>query len=205
MSEKKSSGCVVASLVGILLVVAGTVLVGSLVGSLVFKTFRAGKEAVAAELAEHRAGAARTAEDGTLELSGDAMPEYASYQPGRPLTREMLVAWAVDERATTLAREAFREKAEGALVTLPLRARDVVAEGDRIRGGFYVPYRVKYDKHRSKSGAVELSCEFAPAVKDELLAIRRDEEVTIEGRLSLKGGQPALLDARLPGVKVEKE
>jgi hypothetical protein len=201
MSEKKSSGCAVALLVGILLVVVGTMLAGSLV----FKTFRAGKEAVASEIAEHRAEAARTAEDGTLELSGDAMPEYASFQPGRPLTREMLVAWAVDERATTLAREAFREKAEGSPVTLRLRARDVVAEGDRIRGGFYVPYRVKYGEHRSDTGAVELSCEFVPAVKDELLAIRRDEAVTIEGRLSLKGDQPVLLDARLPGAKVEKE
>lgn len=201
MSEKKSSGCAVALLVGILLVVVGTILVGSLV----FKTFRAGKEVVAAEIAEHRAEAARTAEDGIIELSGDAMPEYASFQPGRPLTREMLVAWSVDERATTLAREAFRQKAEGVPVTLRLRARDVVAEGDRIRGGFYVPYRVKYDEHRSKAGAVELVCEFVPAAKDDLLAIRRDEAVTIEGRLSLKGDQPALLDARLPGMKVEKE
>jgi hypothetical protein len=201
MSEKKSSGCVVALLVGILLVVVGTVLVGSLV----FNAFRSGREVVAAEIAEHRAEAARTAEDGTLELSDNAMPEYASFQPGRPLTREMLVAWAVDERATTLAREPFREKAEGAAVTLRLRARDVVAEGDRIRGGFYVPYRVKYDEHRSKAGAVEVACEFAPAVKGDLLALRRDEAVTIEGRLSLKGDQPLLLDARLPGVKVEKE
>lgn len=201
MRLRKSSGCVASLLVGILLVAAGTVLVGSRV----LKALRAGKDAVAAEIAEHRAGAARTGEDGTLELSGDAMPEYASYRPGRPLTREMLVAWAVDERATTLAREAFREKAEGAPVTLRLRARDVVAEHDRIRGGFYVPYRVKYDEHRSKAGAVEVACEFAPALKDYLLAIRRDEAVTVEGRLTLKGGRPELLDARLPGAEVGQE
>lgn len=88
MRLRKSSGCVASLLVGILLVAAGTVLVGSRV----LKALRAGKDAVAAEIAEHRAGAARTGEDGTLELSGDAMPEYASYRPGRPLTREMLVA-----------------------------------------------------------------------------------------------------------------
>lgn len=201
MSEKKSSGCAVALLVGILLVVVGTLLLGSLV----FKSFRAGRELVASELAEHRAEAARTAEDGTLELSGDAMPEYASFQPGQTLTREMLVAWAVDDRATTLMRETFRERAEGAAVSLRLHARDVVAEGVGIRGGFYVPYRVKYDAHRSKAGAVELACEFAPDGRDELLSIRRDQAVTIEGRLSFKDGEPVLRDARLPGTKVEKE
>lgn len=201
MTVKKSSGCAVALLVGILLVVVGTILVGSLV----FKTFRAGKEVVAAEIAEHRAEAARIAEDGTLELSGDAMPEYASYQPGRPLTREMLVAWAVDERATTLTRETFREKAEGASVSLRLHARDVVAEVGGIRGAFYIPYRVKYDEYRSKTGALELACEFAPAGRDDLLAIRRDQPVTIEGRLSFKDGEPVLREVRLPGVKVEKE
>jgi hypothetical protein len=201
MTVKKSSGCAVALLVGTLLVGAGVVLVVSLV----LKTYRAGRELVASEVAEHRTEAARTAEDGTLELSAAAMPEYAFYQPGQALTREMLVAWAVDDRATTLMRETFRAKAEGAAVSLRLHARDVVADGGGVRGGFYVPYRVKYDPHRSRSGAVELSCEFAPAGRDELLAIRRDQPVTIEGRLSFKDGEPVLRDARLPGVKVEKE
>ena len=188
-------------LVGILLVAGGVVVVVSLVR----KSYRAGRELVATEVAEHRSDALRTAEDGTLELPGDAMPEYASYQPGRPLTLEMLVAWVVDERATTLMRETFREKAEGASVSLRLHARDVVAEGGGIRGGFYVPYRVKYDEHRSKSGAVELSCEFAPDGRDELLAIRRGQPVTIEGRLSFKDGELLLRDARLPGAEPERE
>lgn len=201
MERKKSSGCLVALLVAIALVVVGAVVVGSLV----FTSFRAGRELVANEVAEHLAAAERTAEDGTLELSDGAMPDYASYQPGQPLSREMVVAWAVDQRATTLARESFRQKAEGARVVLRLRARDVVEEDGRIRGGFYVPYRVKYDAHRSASGTVDLSCEFAPAVRDDLLAIRRDDPVTIEGRLTLKRDEPVLLDARLAGTEVEKE
>lgn len=201
MEQKKSSGCLVALLVVIALVVVGVVVVGSLA----FKSFRVGRELVANEVAEHRAAAERTAEDGTLELSDGAMPDYASYQPGLPLTREILVAWAVDQRATTLARGSFREKAEGAAVVLRLHARDVVEEGGRVRGRFYVPYRVKYGSNRSEQGTVDLSCEFAPAAKDDLLAIRRDDPVTIEGRLTLKGDEPALLDARLAGTKVEKE
>ena len=206
MSEKKPSGCIVAAVVGIVVVVA----VAAVVAILAYQGIRVGKQAVAEQMEKHRAESARIAaeeaETQPVELQGEALPDYSGYQSGDPLTREMFAAWRVDPEATTLVRDTFREKAEGADVTWTLRAGNLRQEGDRITGDFYLPYVLRSKNGRlSETGVEAVRCEFDPAERESLLDIRRDRMATIRGRLSLKTGETLLLDARQAGTEVEKE
>ena len=209
MAEKKSSGCVVAAVIGVVVLIIG----GAVVATFVYRGFVAGKEAVAAKFEQARAEADRARADADaaklVEIKEGELPDYSTYQSGQPLSREMFLAWRADESATTLVRETFREKVEGAEVTWTLRAGDLRQDGDRITGSFYLPYVVRSkDDRRGWSGVdgVEsVRCEFARVERETLLSIRRDQMATIRGKLSLKNGETTLHEARQAGTEVEKE
>jgi hypothetical protein len=205
MAEKKSSGCVVAAIVG------GVVLSGvvALVLTFIYRSAVAGKEMVSAQLERHRAEESRIASEAAsvkpIELIEGKLTDYSTYQSGQPLSREMFLAWRADPVATTLVRDTFREKAEGADVTWNLRAGDLRQEGDRIIGSFYLTYVLRSeDGHRAHTGVESVRCEFAAAERESLLSIRRDQTATIRGKLSIKGGDTVLRDARQAGTEVEK-
>ncbi|HEY1122319.1 MAG TPA: hypothetical protein VGE67_11995, partial [Haloferula sp.] len=143
MAENKSSGCVVAAIVGVVVLIIG----GVLVATFVYRGAVAGKRMVSAQYEKARAEADRARADADaaklVEIKEGELPDYSTYQSGQPLSREMFLAWRSDESATTLVRETFREKAEGADVTWTLRAGDLRQDGDRITGSFYLPYVVR--------------------------------------------------------------
>ena len=206
MSERKTSGCVVAAIVGAVLML----IVGALVATFIYRGAVAGKQMVSAQLEKSRAEADRAKADAAaaqlVELKEGELPDYSTYQPGQPLSREMFLAWRSDTDATTLVRDTFREKAEGADVTWILRAGDLRQEGNRIAGSFYLPYTLQgAGGQRTQTGVESVRCEFAVGERESLLNIRRDQRATIRGKLSLKSGETLLLEARQAGTEVEKE
>lgn len=206
MSENKSSGCAIAAAVA----AAVLVVVVALVATFAYRGVRAGKAVVSAQIEKHRAEAARAVAEAAavqpVEFLEGKLPDYSGYQAGQPLSREMFLAWRVDHEATTLVRETFAEKAEGADVSWLLRAGDLRQESDRIVGSFYLPYVLKaVDGSRLQNGVESVRCEFAAVERESLLDIRRDRLVTIRGKLSLKDGETLLRDAKQAGTEVEKE
>jgi hypothetical protein len=206
MAENKSSGCVVATIIGVVVLIIG----GALVATFVYRGAVAGKRMVSAQYEKVRAEADRAKAEAEaaklVEIEEGELPDYSTYQSGQPLSREMFLAWRSDESATTLVQETFREKVEGADVTWTLRAGDLRKDGDRITGSFYLPYVVRLkDDRDSRTGVESVRCEFASSARESLLNIRRDQMATIRGKLSLKTGETLLLDARQAGTEVEKE
>ncbi|MEK7952017.1 hypothetical protein [Luteolibacter soli] len=206
MAENKSSGCVVAAIVGVVAVVVGAVLVSTFL----YRGAVAGKRMVSAQIEKARSEADRARADATaaqmIELKEGELPDYATYQSGQPLSREMFLAWRSDTNATTLVRETFREKVEGADVTWTLRAGDLRQEGDYITGSFFLPYGLRTTTGYLTSPGVEsVRCEFPVRERESLLNIRRDQTATIRGKLSLKSGETVLREARQAGTGVEKE
>lgn len=196
----------VAAIVGVAVLVAGAVLAGVLL----FRGYQAGKKVVVEQIELHKQDEARrvAAEeaDRPIELVEGKFPDYASYQPGKPLTAESYLAWKVDRNATSLVRETFRTKIEGAEVTWQLRTGDLRDEGNLITGSFYLPYVVQPDDgRRGEAGVESVRCEFAASERESLLDLRRDQPALIRGRLSLKSGELVLHDARKAGNEVEKE
>jgi len=206
MAENKSSGCVVAAVIGVVVLIIG----GALVATFIYRGAVAGKEMVSAKFEQVRAEADRAKADAEaaklVEIKEGELPDYSTYQSGQPLSREMFLAWRSDENATTLVRETFREKAEGAEVTWTLRAGDLRQDGDYITGSFYLPYMVHLKGDRGdRTGVESVRCEFSAVERETLLNIRRDQMATIRGKLSLKSGETILREARQAGTEVEKE
>lgn len=207
MSDRKRSGCVVAAVVG-LLAVAGIVAL-FLVFS--FKAARAGKREALEymerleERAELRAAEEKGKSVAAIELREGELADYSGYKLFAPLSPEVFLSWRLDQGATTLAKEAFVQTAEGAQVSWELQAGDLRTEGDKIVGVFYLPYVFSDRKGTSRQAGVEsIECRFAPESKESLLVIRRDRPARIAGRLSLAGGNLVIKDARLATEDVEK-
>lgn len=207
MSDRKRSGCVVAAVVGVL-VLAGVI---ALVFVFSFKAVRHGKREVEEQIAEFKAREeARTAAERentvtAVELKEGELADYSGYRKGDPLSPELFLAWRMDQGATTLAKEVFAEKAEGAEVVWKLQAGDLTPQGESVVGTFYLHYSKSDSKGRSlQTGVESIECRFAPASKESLLAIRRDRPAMIGGRLSLANGNLVIQDARLATEDVEK-
>lgn len=178
-----------------------------LMGTCTYRGFQHGKEEVKARLTEfeRRAEAVDSSDAAVIDLKMGALPDYSDYRAGAPLGRDLFLAWKLDTGATTLAKEAFLEKVEGAEVTWELEAGDLRTDGARITGDFYLRYRMSEgDGSRRSAGVEEVNCEFAPGARDSLLAIRRGGPVLLRGRLSLKNGITELLDAVSAMGNVEK-
>jgi hypothetical protein len=207
MSGKSRSGCVVAAVIGLAVLVAMIALV--VVFS--FKWVRAGKREVQSHLEDFKAREeARAAEEQEKVVTAVALREgeladYSAYQKGTPLSAELFLAWRLDPGATTLAKEVFVEKVEGSEVVWKLQAGDLRTQGETVVGTFYLHYTKSDAKDRNfQSGVEGIECRFAAGSKESLLAIRRDRPAMIGGRLSLKNGQVVIQDARLATEDVEK-
>ncbi|MCW1886664.1 hypothetical protein OKA04_18135 [Luteolibacter flavescens] len=206
MSDKKTSGCVVAAIVGAAVMVA----VAALIAVFLFRGAVAGKKVIAAEFEKMRVESDRVVAEAAalqpVELIRGKLPDYSTYQVGQPLTREMFIAWRTDSTATSLVQDTFREKAEGADVSWNLRAGDLRLEGDHIVGSFYIPYAIATEGGpRLQTGIESVRCEFAAGERESLLNIRREQMATIRGKLTLQHGETLLRGARQAGTEVEKE
>ena len=211
MSEKRKSGCLVAAIIGlVVLVVAG---LGVAIFS--YKALSFGKAEVKQRIAAHEqsekaaeeAAAAALAEEekSSVVLREGQLPDYSGYQAGAPLGPEIYLAWKLDTGATTLAKEAFLERAEGAEVIWQVRAGDLQANGDRVSGNFHLTYWLADRNGRNRQAGVEpVECRFAEGTRESLLDIRRGATVLVRGRLSLASGGVVLMDARRVTEEVEK-
>lgn len=195
------------AVVGVLALIGGVFLVAT-IG---YKAVSAGKREVQSHLEEFKAreeARAAVERESTLtavQLREGELADYSGYQKGDPLNPEMFLAWRLDPGATTLAKEVFVEKVEGAAVIWKLQAGDLRTQGDRIVGTFQLPYAKSDPKGRNlETGVESIECRFAAGSKESLLAIRRDRPVMIAGRLSLVNGGFVILDARLASEDVEK-
>jgi hypothetical protein len=211
MSGKKKSGCVVAAIMGLIVLIVGAA------GVAIF-SYRAlilGKEQVKQRIEAHEqrartaenAAAAALAEEERLSvvLREGRLPDYSGYQAGAPLGPEMYLAWKLDTGATSLAKEAFLERAEGAEVSWRLKAGDLQSNGDGVFGTFHLTYWMAgHDGQNRQAGAEAVECHFPGEARDSLLGIRRGETVLVRGRLSLTSGRVVLEDARRVTEEVEK-
>jgi hypothetical protein len=189
--QKKSSGCwKVAILVGVLLLIG--VLAMALLPALWFS--RAKEQ----RLAEVRMIEAREAQDrrGVVVFREGAIPAYEPHRRGEELTREQFVALMIDDFATELAREEFQKTSNGEQVSWLLRAEDISGNDGALHGDFTLPYEIVSD-NRGRGSAVNVRCEFLPEHKDTLLKVRRQEWVTVEGKLSFDGRKASISEARI--------
>lgn len=206
-TQKKGSGCGAVALVIVALALAGIVAVVMLFSFVFKKTKRVVTTERERIEARHKEPVAlRQGSDGNafLKLRQDKLADYARYQAGVALDRDVFVSWSVDPLRTTLGMEAFRGKAEGAMVTWEIQAEDLTPSQDKVVGDFRIPYGFCNDDNQVNSvSSIQVRCEFGPGAGDALLAIRRGDWVNVRGRLSLKGNSPVILDATLAGTEAE--
>ncbi len=211
MNEKSKSGCVVAAVLGLVVLVIGVT--GVAIFS--YRALSLGKEQVKQRIEAHEkrekaadeAAAAALAEEekSSVVLREGQLPDYSGYRAGAPLGPEIYLAWKLDSGATTLAKEDFLKRAEGAEVTWLMRAGDLQENGDRISGTFHLTYWMADRQGGNRQAGVEpVECRFAGEARESLLSIRRGGTVLVRGRLSLTGGGLVLEDARRVTEEVEK-
>jgi hypothetical protein len=197
----------VAAVIGLAVLVAVIVLVGVFS----WKAASHGKREIQARFeqfeasAEARAAAEESKVAAAVQLKEGELADYSGYRAGDPLSRELFLAWRLDQGATTLAKEVFVKNAEGAEVVWELQAGDLQPSGNQIAGDFYLPYSKVDAKGRNRqSGVEQVTCHFAEGTRDSLLGIRRGGAATLRGRLSLVDNRVVLNDARLATEEVEK-
>lgn len=206
MSDKSRSGCVGLAVIGVLALIGGVFLVAT-IG---YKAVSAGKREVQSHLEDFKAREeARAAEEeskiaAAVQLKEGELADYSGYRSGDPLSRELFLAWRLDQGATTLAKEVFVKNAEGAEVVWELQAGDLQPSGNQIAGDFYLPYWTVAKGGSRQSRLVQVTCHFAEGTRDTLLGIRRGAAATLRGKLSLVNDRVVLNEARLATEEVEK-
>lgn len=203
--QKKGWGC------GWVVLVAGGGILGcfALAALVCFWLFKGTKASVREHIEKEglRIIGERQSGEERVELNQNQLADYSVYQAGTPLGRDVFIAWNVDPRRTTLGMESFRAKAEGAMVTWQLKVEDLTPEAETITGNFTIPYQLKEivgSGTTSISSSIQIQCEFAKDGRS-LLTVRRGDWVDIQGRLSLKGNEPVISEARLAGSDAERE
>lgn len=186
MAERKKSGCLGAIIA--IIIIGGLVFVG-----LIAAIYKSKERSVV--LAEETARA-RAAAVTTLAFKEDELPRFPFPKVGEPISREQFVAHMIDDHATDLAKDSFREVASQATVTWKLRTHDIQERDGHITGEFDLPWEIRH--HRStRSSSVRVYCHFTEESRQGLLDLRRDDWVTITGNLSFDGNTPSIKDARL--------
>lgn len=193
------------------IVLAVLVAVIVLVGVFSWKAARHGKREIQARFDQYEASVeARAAEEqnkvaAAVQLKEGELADYSGYRAGDPLSRELFLAWRLDQGATTLTKDVFVKNAEGAEVVWELQAGDLQPSGNQIAGDFYLPYWKTDAKGRNRqSGVEQVTCHFAEGTRDSLLGIRRGGAATIRGKLSLINDRVVLKEARMATEEVEK-
>jgi hypothetical protein len=202
MNDKKRSGC--SALVIVLIL--GLLLLGLIVSSIFwFMSARVSRDRAALE--NHRSHAERIAfasesgdERESVKLSADSYPRYSAADLSAGLSREHFVALMADQNATELARQTFTATANGQTVRWLLKTSNVSQANDTgpILADFQLPYRIQTNPQSWTGSSLSVRAEFPPSERERLVVVRRNDWVTVEGRLELKGQEIKLLDARIP-------
>jgi|GEM_PF-3588036 len=202
MNERKSNGCAIAAGVSALLVLmALAILVFGIRGCVsVVHDARHEARMEAREAREHARAVGVEPEDGVI-LFDDELPRPEPHRKGAPLARESWLAWSLDDRATQYAREAFREAADGSPVDWMLRTEEVFQSGGaEPRGMFGLPVRVERregNSTRVESRTITVDVEFGSAKRERLMSVRKGDWVRVAGRLSVRGEELRIVDARI--------
>lgn len=203
MNDKKRGGCsalVVVLIIGLLFLglIASAVfwLVGSRVAHRERETAEQRRtEADAVAFASHSGD-----QQETVKLSADAYRRYSPTDFGGGLSREHFAALMADQNATELARETFTTNANGQTVRWLLKTTEVrETDGSGLLvADFSLPYHIQTSPGSWAGSALSIRAEFPATERERLVTIRRNDWVTVEGRLELKGQAIKLLDARIP-------
>jgi hypothetical protein len=130
-----------------------------------------------------------------VTFSTDALPRYEKYQQGEALTRELFVAFTLDDDTTMLARQNFETIAEGAPVTWLLKVHELREASDQIFGQMEIPYLIVSPGDSSRSwSSVSVTCAFAASEKENLLIVRKGEWLTVSGTLTLQNNDYRILN-----------
>lgn len=196
-TPKKGLGCGTVALAAVVVMIA-------LIAGLSMLTVRVLKPTRAERVKVATRETSRS-EDGRVILRQDELADYATYQTGAPLERDVFIAWQIDPRRTTLSKDVFTEKVEGAEVNWKLMADDITRNQNHIIGDFRIPCSILLPNGAGEQyQEVHVRCEFAEESRDALLSVRRGDWVGIRGRLSLKNGRTSILEARLHGRQAEQ-
>jgi hypothetical protein len=191
----KGFGCATFVLIGLAVVLA--LIAGC--GLLTYRGFKSASRVAKEKFIEE------SRRRGPVSFDEDQLSDYAAYQKGSPLDRDVFLAWKLDPRRTSIGEQAFREKAEGASVSWKLKVVDIATRGEGVVMKCEVPYEIKMRGNMTKTSSVAVNCEFASAARDSLLSLRRGDWAEIAGRVSLDGDQDArILDAHLSSGVAEK-
>jgi hypothetical protein len=200
MNEKKLSGCGLAAilLAGGLVVILGLIILATV-------RWQTSRESRRGQAEVDRAGAIAFAsqsddKEESVVLDRDSFGRYSPAEFGSGLTREHFVALMADQNATELARQTFTRNASGQVVRWLLKTGDVKAAGESglLVAEFGLPYRIQSGPNSWSGSSLTIRAEFPAAERDRLLALRRNDWVTVEGRLQLEQAEIKLLDARIP-------
>jgi hypothetical protein len=198
MSEKKRSGCMTL----VIVLVVGFVVFGLVTPGCWWLTSRAKHQQSAA--ASRAEGIAFTSKSGDKEesvvLTADSFGRYSPADFGSGLTREHFVALMADQNATNLARQTFTKQATGQVVRWLLKTGDVqeADEAGGLMANFGLPYRIQTGPNGWTASSLTILAQFPAIERDRLLKLRRNDWVTVEGRLQLDSSEIKLLDARIP-------
>jgi len=197
MTQDKNSGCSIAPIILFALAVIAIIFLVALFGFFRKPNGDRRRNMMEATIAEHQALAASEADRNSETVVIDAadIPRLA-YRHGEKLSREQFVAIMSDANATDLMRETFRKAAEGATVTWKLRADNITERSGKLTGSFQIPWEIQF-KDYGQSSNITLNCEFTEQSRPDLLRVRRNDWVTVQGKLTFKNGPPAIKEARI--------
>ena len=194
MEKKRISGCTIVTIIGVLMVVGAV----SLLVFLISLLFDSRDEDEAGQSSSSETVAARepviaTMEDGCLVYDPDHWPVFEPLRKGDSISRDRFVVFGMDDDLTDLAKENFRELAEGAPVEWELMIYDLREEDGGLAGTFMIPYEIR----GRKSGQLYVTARFGEDQRDPLLKLRKREWVTVAGTLSLNQHDFVITDARI--------
>jgi hypothetical protein len=133
---------------------------------------------------------------GALVFQRDDLPRFPFPKKGEALSREQFVAFMIEDGTTDLAQKAFRDAVSEANVSWTLRTQNITERDGVIYGDFELPWEI-HDRNSMSGSSISVRGEFTAESRDSLLELRRNDWVTVQGKLSFNGSSALLKDARL--------
>lgn len=206
MGKKGNSGCRIAALIvgGIVLVFA--LVVGGLFWMLNARSIEMHGEAkrAHAEAVEVMESAAASSGSGRLEFDESDWQSLVPLEEDQAVSLKQFILTMDDPRSTELARETFRERADGAPVTWSMTLNGVKEEGGLLVADLDVPYATRKAAGPGTTttyGELNVRAEFDPSQRDALIKLRRGDPVTVQGRLALDGRSVRIVEAEVAEVE----
>ena len=205
MDKQGNSGCRIAALIvgGIVLLFA--LVVGGLVWMLSSKRVDMEETARTAHAEEVQAmeSAVGGIGAGRLEFDESDWESLVPLKEDQAVSLKQFILTIDDPRSTELARETFRERANGASVNWMMKLNSVKEEGGLLVADLEVPYATSKSVGSSTTttyGDLEARAEFDPSQRDALIKLRQGDPVTVQGRLALDGGRVRIVEAMVADV-----